>query len=115
LSTAAFAASAQDGPAGDIDVDGRKSTVLRVISEMNADIAELRRLVDYQNHILKLAETDPEGALRGRRPQENCAQRPLVLELCSILWPSFPPAAQTSEGRNQQQRGSLSQNAGERQ
>ena len=64
---------------------------------LEREIAELRRLGAWQAGMLRLAKSDPEGALGQRRPMSDCLATTLA-PACDRLDTLFAPAADASAG-----------------
>ena len=78
--------------------DLRMQAAQQALEEIRADNIELQRLIDYQKALIELAQNDRASARAARKPQQNCAERPLVRELCQVLTTSFPPLATIEQG-----------------
>lgn len=78
--------------------DLRMQAAQQALEDIRADNIELQRLIDYQTALIELAQNDRASARAARKPQQNCAERPLVRDLCQVLTTSFPPLSGANRG-----------------
>ncbi|WP_419738601.1 hypothetical protein [Ruegeria sp.] len=62
----------------DKDVAALRQALERALIRLEADIAELRHLRDWQRRLIDAARSDPEGARKQRREHASCANTALA-------------------------------------
>lgn len=79
-----------------IGTEDVRDALSREIARIEAEIAELERLMRWQEDLARIARTDPAEALRQRRPMADCLASALA-PLCDDLTGLFRPEEDEEE------------------